>query len=259
MSSLFKSSVWVIAKSNFQEIIRDRLLYGILIVALLVTGSSFFLATISLEQNSRILQNVGSAAIHLFALFITIFVATTSLHTDLERRTLYLLLSKPVSRTQYILGKFTGMLLLLLTTLVILGGLFGLGIFFTDRANFPPVIINLSYSLLEISLLTSLAILLATFSASLNATLYTVATYIIGHSLTLLRDYAHKLGNQVLDQVATLFYYLLPNLEKFDLRRPLLYGLDIPPYYFLYALGYSLLFITIFLYLAILVMKKREF
>lgn len=258
MSSIFHPSVWVIAKSNFKENIRDRLLYGILIVALLVTGSSFFLSTISLEQNARVLQNVGITAIQAFALLITIFVATTSMARDQERRTLYLILSKPVSRAHYVLGKFLGMVLLLLATLLVLGGLYALGLFFMSREVLHPLLLNLSYSLLEISLLTSLAILFATFTAPLNATLYTIAFYIIGHSLTLLRDFASKQDNGLLKGIMNAVYYLFPNLEKFDVHRPLLYNLDLPPFHFAYSFLYWLLLTGIFLYLATLVMKKRE-
>jgi Cu-processing system permease protein len=251
--------VWVIAKNVYREAIRDRLLYGILIVALLVTGASFFLATISFEQNSRILQNVGLASIHIFALFITVFVATNSVTKDFERRTLYLLFPKPISRSQYILGKYVGMLLLLVTTLAVLGGLFSVGAFLTDRGILLGTLMNIGYSFLEISLLTAFAILFATFTAPLNAALYTIALFIIGHSLSTMRDFVSRLENAaVLQKMISACYYVLPNLDKFDKRQAILYGLHIGASQVLWSIIYWAIYTGIILYLAVLVMRKQE-
>src|ERR1700743_837436 len=99
-----------IAKNTYREIIRERLLYGVFLIAILVTASTFFLSTISFDQNSRILENLGIASINIFVAFIMIFVTTNSMYKDLERRALYLLFPKPISRSQYVIGKFLGLL-----------------------------------------------------------------------------------------------------------------------------------------------------
>jgi Cu-processing system permease protein len=252
-------SIWSIAKNTYKEIIREKLLYGILLMAVLLTASSFFLAGISLEQNARVLQNVGIAAIHLFTFGICVFVATNSLAKDVDRRALYLLFSKPVSRSQYILGKFVGFLLLLVTSLILLGGLFSLGLAFTDKSLLAGTLINLSYSFFEISFLLAWAILFASFTAPLNAALYTAALFIIGHSLETLRAYAEKLNNATLHGVSSACYYILPNLEKFDVRRSVLYGLHIPPQSVAWMLVYWAIYTGFILYLAIQVMKTLEF
>lgn len=95
--------IGVIAKNTYREVIRERLLYGVWLAAALLTGASFFLATISLDQNTRVLQNTGLASIHILTVFIAVFVATNSMAHDVERRALYFLFPKPVSRPQYVL------------------------------------------------------------------------------------------------------------------------------------------------------------
>ena len=258
MKAPYLSVVWTIAKNTYKEIIRDRLLYGILVVALLITASTFFLATISLDQNGRVLENLGPAFIQVFAALICIFVATTSMSKDEERRALYLLFSKPISRSQYILGKFVGMVLLLLTTLLILGGLFILGLAFIERGIIANVVIDLCFTFLEVSLLSALAILFASFASSLNATLYSIALFVIGHSLGALKDYASTLGNQVAFDLLKVCYYLLPNLEKFDMRRSLLYGLALPKDAVAWSLVYWVVYTGLLLFLAMQVMRQRE-
>ena len=254
----YLQSIWSIAKNTYREIIRDRLLYGILAVALLVTASSFFLSTISLEQNNRVLENVGLASIHLFSFFICVFVATTSMARDLERRALYLLFSKPISRSQYVLGKFVGFLLLLLTCLAILGGLLALGILFTSKGLLLAILINLVYSFLEVSFLLAWAVLFASFTAPLNAALYTTGLLIIGHSLQTLQAYAARFSPPLVQKFISICYYLLPNLEKFNVRYPVLYGIHVPFTSFFWSLIYWLVYGGLVLFLAMQVTRTRE-
>lgn len=258
MNLKYLKPVKVIGKSTYKEIIRDRLLYGILVVAFLVTATSFFLATVSFDQNNRVLENVGLASIHIFTFAICVFVATTSMNKDLERRTLYLLFPKPIRRSQYILGKFLGLIYLLITTLVILGGLFTLGAYLTDHSLLMPALINLAYTFMEVSFLTALAILFGSFTASLNATLYTVGFFLIGHSLTAVRDYIDKSGNGFAASLIHSAYYILPNLEKFDIRQPVLYGMSLPTETVVWSVIYWIIYTALLLYLAIQVMKAQE-
>ena len=251
-------SILTVAQITYKEIIRERLLLGILLVAVLLTSASFFMATISLDQDARVLQDTGTAAIHLFAFFITIFVATNSMSKDLDRRALYLLLPKPLSRGQYILGKYFGLLLLLKTTLGILGGLFVLGLLFMNRSLIPGTLIDLAYSFLEIGLMLSFAILFATFTAPLNAALYTSALFIIGHSLVTIREYAVRQGVVAIQHLISACYYVLPNLDKFDVRRAVLYGLYPNHQSVLWSVLYGIIYTSLVLWLAIIVIRKRE-
>ena len=252
-------SIWIIAKHTYKEIIRQRLLYGVFLVAALLTGASFFLATISLDQNERVLQNVGLMSIHILTLFICTFVCTNSMSHDVDRRALYFLFPKPVNRTEYVLGKFLGFTLFLTTTLGILGGIFSIGVAFLDPHILPVAGINLLYSLLELSLLLGVAELFASFTAPLNASLYTLALYAIGHSQTSLKMFVADLHNIFLNRVIDAVYYLLPNLEKFDVHKATLYQGPIPASSLPWAIGYWVLYVVIVLYLTVQVVTKREF
>ena len=250
--------IWSIAKATYKEIIRERLLYGIFLIAALITGASFFLATISLDQNARVLQNTGLASIHILTLFICTFVSTISMNRDIERRALYFLFPKPVSRSQYVLGKYTGFVLFLGTTLLVLGGLFSLGVALINPHVLGAAFINLAYSFMELSLLLSVAVLFASFTAPLNSALYTLALYVIGHSQSALKEFVSELHNSFLNAVIHGTYYILPNLEKFDVRKSTLYQVAIPTQQVVWTVTYWLLLTAIVLYLAGLVNAKRE-
>lgn len=253
------SPVWVIAKNTYRELIRERLLYGVFLMGALVTAFSFFLSTVSLGQNARILHNMGLSSIHLFTVFILIFVTTNSVSKDLDKRTVYFLFPKPISRGQYVLGKFKGLLLLLLTTLVIFGGIFLVGVSFTAPELVGAALTSLAYSFVEVSLLIALAQLFASFTAPLNAALYSLALFLIGHSLSALRDFVSEQGGGFLLTLVNACYYLLPNLEKFDVRGATLYGIALPASQVLWSLLYAAVYTGLVLYLTTLVIRKREF
>jgi ABC-type transport system involved in multi-copper enzyme maturation permease subunit len=248
----------VIAKNTYREISRERLLYGVWLAAALLTGASFFLATISLDQNARVLQNTGLASIHLLTVFITVFVATNSMAHDVDRRALYFLFPKPVSKQQYVVGKYLGFILFLLSTLLILGGLFSIGVAFLNSSVLGAAAINLAFSFLEVSLLIALATLFASFTAPLNAALYTLSLFFIGHSQSTLKAFVADMNNRFLEWVINGVYYILPNLEKFDVRKATLYQVEIPAMQVVWAVTYWVFAIVIVLYLATLVFRKQE-
>lgn len=258
MKNHYFKSIWVIALNSYKEIIRDKVLYGLMLIAFLVTGSIFFLSTISMEQNSRILQNIGLSAIHVFTLFILIFVTTNSIFKDLDGRALYMLFAKPISRAQYILGKYFGMILLLFTTLGLLGGLFIVGLLFIDRSIVIGSLISFTYTAMEACLITALTVLFASFTAPLNASLYSVAFFIIGHSLDMMKKYVAELGNRGVIWLMDFCYYLLPNLEKFNVRTAVLYDMNIPWQHIVWSFGYFAIYTAGLLVLAVVVMNKRE-
>lgn len=251
--------IWVIAKNTYRELIRERLLYGVFLIAALVTALSFFLSTVSLGQNARIMHNIGLSTIHLFVLFIMIFVTTNSVAKDLDRRTVYFLFPKPISRGQYVVGKYVGLLFLLLTTLGILGGLFLLGVLGTDKSLAGAALINLGYSFLEISFLVAIAQMFSSFTAPLNASLYSIAFYIIGHSFTFLKEFVSTMSSGFLMHLVNTLAYLLPNLEKFDVRAATLYGIALPPAQVFWSLFYGIIYTSFILFLSTVITRQREF
>lgn len=144
-------------------------------------------------------------------------------------------------------------------TLLILGGLFSVGVAFLNTSILSAAAINLAFSFLEVSLLIAVATLFASFTAPLNASLYTLALFFIGHSQTTLKQFAVDAGNRVMEWLVSVVYYVLPNLEKFDLKKATLYDVAIPASQVGWTLLYWVFAVTIILYLATLVFRKQEF
>jgi ABC-type transport system involved in multi-copper enzyme maturation permease subunit len=259
MKPSFFTPIRTIGVATFLEQLRNRLLLAVLVLGALGTATSFFLASISFDQTARVVQNLGLAAIQLTAVLVCVVATTTSINHDAERRVWYLLFSKPVSRAQYVLGKYLGMVLLLLTVLLTLGAVFSIGILFVDKSLLGTTWVTLFFSLLETSLIIAIATLFGCFTAPLNGAFYTFALTIVGRSSAGVRDYLSGVeGADVARRLSDVVYYVLPNLAKFDVRRSLLYGIEITPTQVATSVLYWAAYVALALWLAIVVMRKQE-
>lgn len=254
----FLRPVLVLAGATYRELIRQRLLIGIGFVAALITALSFFLATVSLDQNARVLHNIGLATITLSAVLITVFVTVQTIARDFDGRMLYLLFPKPIGRGQYVLGRYLGLMALVATTLVTLGGLFALGTLATGNSLISDTLINLGYAFLELGVVAAVVQLFASFTAPLNATLYGFAFYIIGHSFGSLKEFFTLSGNAAAAKLIDGVGYVLPNLDKFDVRAATLYNIPLPFAGVATTILYAVTFSTIALILTTAVVRKQE-
>src|SRR4051812_6925954 len=103
--------LWVIAKNTFREIIRDRILYGLHIFAILLIGFSLVLGELSFAEQTRISINFGLAGIHLSAITLSIFIGSSLVAKEIEKQTILTLLARPVSRLQFLVGKYLGLIM----------------------------------------------------------------------------------------------------------------------------------------------------
>ena len=107
MSSLAR--IWTIARNTLREAVRNKVLYALLFFAIFIIGTGVVLSGLSYVESERILQDFGFAAIRLFSVAIAIFVGVSLIHREVERRTVYTILSKPISRAEFLLGKYVGL------------------------------------------------------------------------------------------------------------------------------------------------------
>lgn len=251
-------NIIVIAKNTFKETIRDRILYAILIFALLFIIFTTFLGSISLGEDIRIIKSFGLAGIYLFGMIITIFLGGSLLYKEMQQRTLYFVLSKPVSHTEVMLGKFAG-LFSSSTLATIFMALVYLGVVRLASGAFDtPALLALFLQILEMSIFVALTIFFSTFSVPLASTIYALMTLYIGHSLPILFEATRK-SSWIVAHTIQFLYYTFPNLEKFNIRDMVIYQVPIPLLSLISASSYAVLYIALLLYLAILLFRRREF
>ncbi len=254
--------VLTIARNAFREAVRDRVLYNLVLFVLLLTVGAIFLGELSAAQEAKIIIDLGLSAMLLFGTFIAIFVGTGLVYKEIERRTLYAILAKPVGRGEFLLGKYLGLCLTLAVNVLVMGVGVSLALLFVRRGYDPLVLhvwpaIALIY--VELMIVVALALLFSSFSSPALAALLTFAVFVIGHFSADLKTLATATGTTAARILFGALFYLLPNLSHYTQITDAGHGLTPAPAAFAAAVAYALVYIAVLLAAAIFIFNRRNF
>jgi ABC-type transport system involved in multi-copper enzyme maturation permease subunit len=267
-------TLWPIALITFKEGIRNRAIYAISLFALLSLGANFLISGMIMQDVGKVAVDIALSTTSFSGLLLVLFVGINLMAKDLDKRTIYMVLSRPVSRPEYILGKFLGMALLILATICILGIFAVLSIAmikmtysgYFPRFAWPPILYALAFTMLSLILLSALSFFFASFASTSFITLVlTIISYIIGHSLgdvKALVEAPQVVGIEVSTltvKVVQAAYYLFPNLSLFDIKLQAAHNLPIAPAYLFWVLLYGVIYTTIIIGLAAAIFRRKEF
>ncbi|SEA64793.1 ABC-type transport system involved in multi-copper enzyme maturation, permease component [Desulfuromusa kysingii] len=265
--------VYAVALLSFKEGLRHRVLYGVLLAALLLMGCTVLVSGFFLRDISKVILDFCMATVTLGGLTIPFFLAIHLLAKDIERRTIFTLLTRPISRGQYLIGKFfglfliTGLIMLLLTGgvwLCLWGGEFLFGSRFFVTVSWVSIVAALFLSWLSVLILNAFVVLWSTVTtSSFLATLLTLFSYVIGHSID---DVVRFLQVEVtmikisdsIRMTVDVVKYLFPNLAAFDLKSAAAHGLSIPFTDVLILTTYATAYIVVLLVLSTLFFNRRD-
>ena len=187
-----------IARNTFREAVRDRVLYNLVLFVLLLIAGAIFLGELSAGQDAKITADLGLSAMLLFGVFIAIFVGVGLVYKEIERRTLYAILSKPIGRGQFLLGKYLGLCLTLLVNVLIMGVGVSLALVYVRR-GWDPLALKIWPAILliyvELMIMTGVALLFSTFSSPALSALLTFFVFIIGHFSAALKTLGNSSGS----------------------------------------------------------------
>ncbi|MEA2207164.1 MAG: hypothetical protein QOE77_3940 [Blastocatellia bacterium] len=251
-----------IAGNTFREAVRDRVLYNLLLFALLLIGGAIFLGELSGGQEAKIIVDLGLSATLLFGVFIAIFVGVGLVYKEIERRTLYAILSKPVSRGRFLFGKYLGLCLTLLVNVLVMGVGVSLALAYVTKGLNPlifsiwPAVFLIYF---ELAIITGVALLFSSFSSPALSALLTFLVFIIGHLSADLKSFASSLGGTTARWFFNALYYLLPNLAHYSFITPAAHGQTPAPGSFLMALLYGCVYVAVLLTAATLIFNQRNF
>lgn len=251
---------FVIAMNVFREVIRDRVLYLVGLFAVFLLLAVRLLPEIAAATENKIILDVGLAAMSLLGLIIAVFVGTGLINKEIEKRTVLALIAKPISRTEFIVGKHWG-LSAVLAVLVLVMTLLYMGILSFSRVDYPVgnILISSLYLFLQLSLITAVAILFGVFTSSLLATLLTFAVYLMGNFSRDLVAFGKLSKNPAIENLMQSIYLVLPDLARLDLKNQAVYGQLPPADILLVNAGYGLLYTVLLLAISVLVFSRRQF
>jgi ABC-type transport system involved in multi-copper enzyme maturation permease subunit len=252
------SRVGVVAESTFLECVRDRTLAVPLVLAGLLISAALFTRTLSLGQQSKLLQDFGLAGLCFFSNVLAILAVTTSVSRGVERGSLLPLLARPVRRGELLLGKFGGVMgVVLINVLVILAGLF-LALFLVRSHGSSGMLWAAGLSVMEVMVVGALAVLFSVISSPVLAMMFSGLAMLIGHTTADIRELASRIGGDLAHTAGDVLYYVLPNLEIFDVRAAAVHGYPIEPGYVASAVIYGVLYAAVLLFVATWIFERRD-
>ena len=252
------NQVIVIARNTFREIMRNRILYGLIVVAVLLIALSLALGQLTFTEQSRITVDFGFAAIHLSSIILAVFVGSTLVSREIEKKTIMTLLVRPISRTQFVIGKSLGLLIVILISIALLAiVLAGILLLMNLKPNMA-FFVGLYGICLEATVLLCVTLFFGTFASSMLAVSFALGVFLIGHWLESLKYFAERSHNNAFILVERIARTIFPNLEYFNWRALFVYGDPVRygdvVWVSVYCLAWSALLVSI----SAMILAKRD-
>jgi ABC-type transport system involved in multi-copper enzyme maturation permease subunit len=261
-----------IAVNVFRESLRDKVLYNLVLFALLLIGASFLIGQITAGQDIKIIKDLGLAATSVFGLFIAIFIGIGLVSKEVERRSVYSLLTKPIERWHLVVGKYLGLLLTLAVNLAAMAAalyavlaymawsLGPAGTAGLERPAVDPALLSaIVLTFVELAVVTAIALFFSTFSTPLLSAALTFALFVVGRLSVDLRDFNQVVDSPAAAALAKVLYWTLPNFGGFDVRAAVVHGELVPPGHIAMSAAYGLTYIAALLLAAGFIFSRRDF
>src|ERR1035438_8478594 len=225
------SRIGVVAWNTFREAVRDRVLYNLVFFALLMMGAAILVGQISIGIEQMVIVSLGLGAISVIGLLMAVFIGVALVSKEMDKRTLYALLAKPVRRWEFLLGKFGGLLLTLtIDTAAMSAGLFA-ALFYGKHALVRAdavALVAIYFILLKLAIVVALALLFSCYTTPLLAILFTAGLYVSGLFVREMRGLHGETLAPAVQAFLRWLSYLLPNFENFDVMAAAAHGRAIP-------------------------------
>ena len=257
MNSLVR--IQALANNTFREAIRNKLLYTLLGFGILMIGSGVLLATLSYVAVNEILQDMGMAAIRFFSAGIAIFVGIGLIHNEVDRRTIFTILSKPVSRSEFLIGKWAGLTFTVWLQLVLMSLAFGIVSWAAGAPLGWDHGVAIALIGLELMLLVAIATLFSAFTTPMLAALFTVGIWMIGHLSRDVRALGEQSDLESVSKMADIVFVAMPDFEVFNKSLEAVYGLPISASEIQMAIVYAFGYTACTLILGSMIFSRRDF
>ncbi len=251
--------IWAMAVNTAREAIRNKLLYTLLFFALATMLFGTVLSSLSYVERERMVQDFAFAAIRLFSVAIAVFVGVGLIHKEIDRRTVYTILSKPLSRAEFLIGKYTGLTLIIWLQVAIMASFFaGVSLLIGAPLGFTHLA-ALALTAVELALVVALATLFSSFTTPLLASFFSCGIWLAGHLTRDLRDHGADSSSALVREATAWMHRILPDLESFNLSIQAAHQLPVTASDIWFPALYGAGYVAIILAFATLIFERRDF
>lgn len=249
----------VIAKYTFKEVMKSRIIYLSIFLGLALTLLSYIAREFTYGVPDRVTLDVGLGLISLTGVVLGIFFGVNLVSKEVENRTLYMVLSRPISRSSYFIGRVLGMSYVLVLNLIIISSFTLVGYALLKETAFDSLIIwGLIFSLFEASIVLVLAIVFSLITNVTMSSVYTVIIYILGHSLTSTFSLGYVESRPSLKTILTVYNTFFPNFSRLNLKDFILYKVNLPNDFIISNIFYGLFYFVAITIIGLMIFKKKE-
>lgn len=247
-----------IAINTFRESIRDKVLYVLLFFALSLIIGSKAIGWISIGQDIKIVKDLSLASISIFGALVAIFIGTNLVYKEIDKRTLYTIISQPLHRYEFVIGKYIGLVILIFCVVALMTIISAIYVWTLGGKINIEYFIASFLILMKLLLVTAMAVLLSTLSSPILGAIMVFCFYVVGHATGVLRELPPTFEGTISKPVLEALYYVIPNFSNFDIRSEVVNDVPVAFSYIVYVTVYSLLYSSFFIYLAILMFQKKD-
>lgn len=251
--------IYAIALNTFREAVRSKVLYAILFFAVMLIVLSLAFGELSLYEQERVNKDLGIVVITVFGGLIAIYTGISLLYKEIDKKTIYTIISKPIQRWQFLLGKYLGILLTLAVELTIMSVIFVAQLAIKDIELTTTLFQALALIYVEISVVAAIAMLFTTFSTPFLSGLLTASLFLLGNAHGAIRNFAEIHKSDTIRGVLKIAEVFLPDLTLFNLTQEVTYNIEVPWSYVAYATSHGLLYAGALLVISSVVFGRRDF
>jgi ABC-type transport system involved in multi-copper enzyme maturation permease subunit len=252
--------IWAVASNVFREVMRDRIFLTIGFYGVVMLSAWRLLPAISGAAQDKILTDFGTASASFLGVVIAIFVGTNLINKEIEKRTVFTIVTKPISSIEFILGKHLGLSAVLA---ILVAGMTAIYLMVLSLAQINyqliPLLLTAFFLFLELCLLTAAALLFGVFTSSILAILLTFSLYLVGHLSEGMVKLAGVTKNPGFQQLTDNLYLILPDLSRLDLKNDAVYGVLPQADTLLLNAGYAVVYTVALLLITTVIFSRRQF
>jgi len=250
---------FAIALNGFREARRNRVSVIVVLFALGLLACSSLVTNVTVYSFERVLTDVGIGTMSMALVLLAIFLSSGLMAREVERRTIFLMVTKPISRSTFLLARFVGNMLTLGAILLAMGGLFAIEVWISGFSIHASQLTALAMLWFEVLVVSSVGFAMSSNSSQMVSALVTTGVYFAGHLAPDLYHLSSRSEHLAVRWVGKVAYYLLPNLDRLNFRPYAAYNQTVSVSHFLSAAGYGLAYAAVMLGIASLVFSRRDF
>lgn len=250
--------IFAIASNTFRESVRDKVLYVLLFFAAITIVGSKALGWISIGQDIKIVKDITLAASSIFGALIAIFVGASLIYKEIDKRTLYTILARPMDRWEFVLGKYLGLMALLAVVVIIMTGVSVAYILLLGGKIDAVYLLAALLIYFKLMVVTALALVTSSLSSPILGAIIVFCFYVFGHATGVFKELPPQFDGTFAKSALEFTYYVVPNLANFDIRAEAANGIAVNPAYVAYVVLYGLGYTAILLLLAAWAFERKD-